>query len=71
MESIATTVEIKLPSIYRYFSNKKHLFLEMYQGLLEEHYQQLKIILQNVKGKSTDEAVHDFIRCHIISFKYT
>lgn len=61
MATIAEEVGIKPPSIYNYFSNKEQLFLEMYKELLEEHYQQLIRILEEVEGKSAKEKIYQIL----------
>lgn len=61
LKNIACEVGIKTPSIYNHFVNKKELFLEMYQELLQEHYEQLQMILQNAKGKTTGDQLYNVL----------
>ena len=61
LKNIADKVGIKTPSIYNHFSSKQELFLEMYQELLEEHYLQLKTILNELKDQPPKKQLYNIL----------
>src|SRR5690625_7990685 len=61
LKNIADKVGIKTPSIYNHFSSKQETFLEIYHELLEEHYLQLKTILNELKDKPTKNKLYNII----------
>src|SRR5690625_53160 len=51
MKRIAEEVGIKPASIYFFYKNKKALFFAAFQKILDDHFQQMKVILKNAENQ--------------------
>ncbi|HJF33887.1 MAG TPA: TetR/AcrR family transcriptional regulator [Sporosarcina psychrophila] len=55
MQKIATEVGIKPASIYFFYQNKEALFIAAFQKLLEEHFSQMRKIMDEVENSPIEE----------------
>lgn len=58
MKKIAEEVDIKPASIYFFFKNKEELFIAAFQKLLENHFLEMKLILDGERDKNILEIFH-------------
>lgn len=68
IRKIATEVSIKPASIYFFYKNKEELFIAAFQQLLENHFQEMRRILQENMDKPIETIfiamLHGLIRHH-------
>lgn len=62
MKKIAEEVGIKPASIYFFYKNKETLFFAAFQKILDDHFQQMKMILEDVENQPVMSIFRSFIR---------
>lgn len=61
LKEIANAVGIKTPSIYAFYEGKEDLLLNVYQDILEDHYNYLQNSLKQAKNGSTKDRLYGLL----------
>ncbi|MFF3102341.1 TetR/AcrR family transcriptional regulator [Viridibacillus arvi] len=62
LASIATEVGIKTPSIYAFYKGKEDLFMAVYNDLLDDQFQFIKLSMANLENATVKQLLYQMIK---------